>query len=273
MESRSEKTLPRISAFLIIAFLWSWVFWFIGLNYLWTDKTAEGIDRFVWYFFIGVYGPSVSAIMTTFWFGGFRSVAGLLSKLLIWKTSPLVYVLIFFLPLLLVAFGLAGYALFINSVGRLDGYAVLTVPSVLWGALFAGPLGEELGWRGFLLPEFQGKSSAIKSSVIIGVIWYFWHTPLFLAPFGTLVSGSQLTLLPLITYLAVTVSLSCICTWAVNRSDGSVLIAILTHLFANAGLGLLFFPEVIGEYKLIYLLSTPAMAAFALWLVVRTGLR
>ncbi|HCK03333.1 MAG TPA: hypothetical protein DHV86_01025, partial [Methylophilaceae bacterium] len=36
-----------------------------------------------------------------------------------------------------------------------------------WAGLFAGPLGEELGWRGFLLPEFQKRFPNLKSAIII----------------------------------------------------------------------------------------------------------
>lgn len=48
-----------------------------------------------------------------------------------------------------------------------------------------GPLGEELGWRGYLLGEFQTRHSLISSSLIVGVIWGLWHLPLWL------VSGYQ----------------------------------------------------------------------------------
>jgi len=39
--------------------------------------------------------------------------------------------------------------------------------------------GEELGWRGFLLREFQ-EMSFLKASIIIGFIWGIWHAPLIL---------------------------------------------------------------------------------------------
>ncbi|MFT3949610.1 MAG: type II CAAX endopeptidase family protein [Agriterribacter sp.] len=259
--------------FLLIAFLWSWIFWLIGLHHLSAGITDETMDRFARYFYIGVYGPSISAIITTYYFDGFRGVIALLKKLLLWKTSLVIYLVIFFLPLLLIAAGIGIHALFIDNVGHFDRSAITAAPLVLWAALFAGPLGEELGWRGFLLPAFQNSYSPVKSSLIIGVIWYCWHIPLFFAPFGTLVSGATLTILPLITYLAMIVCLSCLCTWAVNRSKGSVLIAILTHLFANAGLGLLFFPQMRDSYKLIYLLSTPAIIIFTLFIAIRTRLR
>jgi len=39
--------------------------------------------------------------------------------------------------------------------------------------------GEELGWRGFMLREFRGKSF-VKASLIIGFTWGIWHAPLIL---------------------------------------------------------------------------------------------
>lgn len=39
--------------------------------------------------------------------------------------------------------------------------------------------GEELGWRGFLVKELS-EVSFIKASIIIGIIWGIWHSPLIL---------------------------------------------------------------------------------------------
>ncbi len=44
-------------------------------------------------------------------------------------------------------------------------------------ALFA--FGEEIGWRGYLLKQFEGKNF-FTSAIIIGVIWGLWHAPLIL---------------------------------------------------------------------------------------------
>lgn len=44
-------------------------------------------------------------------------------------------------------------------------------------AFFA--LGEELGWRGYLLKEMKNQK-LIKASVVIGVVWGLWHFPLIL---------------------------------------------------------------------------------------------
>lgn len=39
--------------------------------------------------------------------------------------------------------------------------------------------GEELGWRGFLLKSFK-EMKFLKASIIIGIIWGIWHSPLIL---------------------------------------------------------------------------------------------
>lgn len=39
--------------------------------------------------------------------------------------------------------------------------------------------GEELGWRGFLLIEFE-KMKFLKASIIMGAIWGIWHAPIIL---------------------------------------------------------------------------------------------
>jgi membrane protease YdiL (CAAX protease family) len=42
-------------------------------------------------------------------------------------------------------------------------------------------LGEEIGWRGFLLEKLRlsGKHSFISRALIVGVIWGIWHVPLY----------------------------------------------------------------------------------------------
>jgi membrane protease YdiL (CAAX protease family) len=41
-------------------------------------------------------------------------------------------------------------------------------------------LGEEIGWRGFLVPELAKQMSFTKLSLLSGIIWAAWHSPLLL---------------------------------------------------------------------------------------------
>jgi membrane protease YdiL (CAAX protease family) len=41
-------------------------------------------------------------------------------------------------------------------------------------------LGEEIGWRGFLVPELTKQMSFTKASLVSGFVWAIWHSPLLL---------------------------------------------------------------------------------------------
>ncbi|HWI62637.1 MAG TPA: CPBP family intramembrane glutamic endopeptidase [Symbiobacteriaceae bacterium] len=57
-----------------------------------------------------------------------------------------------------------------------------TLASGLFFALVQGSTGEEAGWRGFLQPIMEQKAGGvIKGSLLVGLVWSFWHTPLWFA--------------------------------------------------------------------------------------------
>lgn len=51
---------------------------------------------------------------------------------------------------------------------------VVMIPMMLLG----GGL-EEAGWRGILQPELEKKYGYTKATILVAIVWWLWHTPLF----------------------------------------------------------------------------------------------
>ncbi|MBD3219958.1 CPBP family intramembrane metalloprotease [bacterium] len=114
-----------------------------------------------------------------------------------------------------------------------DTWQVALVPLIgLVSAVFgAGPLGEELGWRGWLQPRLIDRWSPGRSHVILGVVWAFWHLPLFVIP--DFRNGLSLPLFVLL-YPVSTIVLSAGLYHVWRNTRGSVFAAILAHGVVNA---------------------------------------
>ncbi len=101
-----------------------------------------------------------------------------------------------------------------------------------------GPMGEEPGWRGFVLPGLQAERSPLLATLILGVLVTLWHFPLWIVPqFG---ASPNDILGDILGTLGVTFWY----TWLFNHTGGSVLMTIVAHategtiqteVFSNAG--------------------------------------
>jgi len=100
--------------------------------------------------------------------------------------------------------------------------------------LLQGATGEEAGWRGFALPRLQNRVGAIKASLILGLLWGFWHLPLWLT---SGLSGSDLLVYILVFNVAI-ISLTFLMTWVANQVPNSLVPVVILHFCFNAGLNL-----------------------------------
>jgi membrane protease YdiL (CAAX protease family) len=97
-------------------------------------------------------------------------------------------------------------------------------------SIVTGATGEELGWRGFLLPRLQEKFNALISTLIVGVIWALWHLPLWT------LEGQVWEAVPYWAFALGAISSSVIFTFVLNNTGGSLLMASLIHFAMNFGL-------------------------------------
>jgi membrane protease YdiL (CAAX protease family) len=93
--------------------------------------------------------------------------------------------------------------------------------------LLGGSMGEEVGWRGYLLPILLKKYTPVGASIILGLIWATWHLPIDLA--------SNIGFTPFIFVFRIiwTLPLAIIFTWYFIKTNGSLLIALFLHTSVN----------------------------------------
>lgn len=95
-----------------------------------------------------------------------------------------------------------------------------------------GSIGEEIGWRGFMLPHLQLKYNPIISSLILGVIWGFWHL------------NFEFGIVGFILYTITVIEISILFTWFYNKTNGNILIAVIFHSFLNIVTRVLLFSQL-----------------------------
>lgn len=127
---------------------------------------------------------------------------------------------------------LIGSLLMTNKVWNVPVYEQFTASwtslLILFGYnLILGPLGEELGWRGFVLNDLQKRFSPLKSAIIVGLAWGFWHTPLWLM---SGYSGLQLVQY-IICFLCGIVAVSIIITAFYNLNHNLIIPIVIHQLF------------------------------------------
>jgi membrane protease YdiL (CAAX protease family) len=116
------------------------------------------------------------------------------------------------------------------NLGALGGpsYLLSYLLSFALVTVLGGPLLEEGGWRGFVLPRMERLHGPLLASVVLGILWALWHLPEFLVPSWTAaMGGGSIVVITLFTITAVTFTI--VITWVFNNTRASLLLAILVH--------------------------------------------
>ena len=206
-------------------------------------------------YYLAVYAPSLSALALTACRSGTSGVLGLLGTLRPRRASIPYYALVLLgWPVVYTVALLLQRAVTGESPPMLDSSRWYWAPVVLATALIvdAGPLGEELGWRGYALPRMlastrarsahQAGSSPLTVALVLGVIWGIWHLPAFFVA-GTAQHDRGMGFLWLL--VGITLS-SVIMTWIYRRTGGDVLAAgVLVHLMNNQSQADLVYVDVV----------------------------
>jgi uncharacterized protein len=219
------KSSRSIGVFLAVAFAWTWVFEFVGRSRQTGEPRVEQLG--VW-LLVASFGPTVGAFVAAAREGGVRTLLRRFGPLRQrWATMLLAgYVLVPAAVVSAVVFSGGQVAKALSETGLL-----VFIPLVGLFSIIGGPLGEEFGWRGVLLPWMLQRWSALTSSIVVGVVWAVWHAPLWTFP--DFIPGLRpIQSVPL--YIVSLVGYAIIMTMLSIRSCGSVAIAMLAHGVFNS---------------------------------------
>jgi membrane protease YdiL (CAAX protease family) len=227
-------------------------------------------------------GPALSAIIVRLLTE--RSIAGIGWGIRDpkWLWIALLLPLAYGLPPYLVAWG-SGMASFVPSLwpkalpyGIQVSGAVAALGLILTVGLFdkvSRALGEEIGWRGLLVPELLKVTSFRNTALISGVIWALWHFPLII--FADYKAAGTPVPFQLGCFALMVISSCFLYTWLRMRS-GSVWPAALLHGAHNLLIQSVFDQATVDKSGAFYL-TTEFGAGIALctivvaWVLLRRG--
>lgn len=213
---------------------------------------------------IAQFGPTLAAFYLTFKRNGKSGVFSLIKQALNFRIPFFWAAIIFLLPFALSA---SAWLLVLNFnrtylPSQFLSNPVLIIPSFLIIFILQGPIPEEFGWRGYALPRLTEKFAFMKATLLLGVIWAFWHLP------GFFMEGVSQSSMPIIPYFITVVALSIIIAWIYYGTGHNLLAALLTHTMFNLSIAL--FPPM--EFKkgadmsgFIYLSILYVIAAFIIY--------
>jgi uncharacterized protein len=174
------------------------------------------------------FGPFLAALVVLALTEGKSGVGRLVRRMVRWRVGLRWYAVALLLPIL-VTLTAAALNVFLlgaqptSSVAELGGWSTFLQTFFLW-LLIPGLAGtwEEPGFRGYALPRLQVGRSALLASLILGVLWAFWHLPFVATGEDIWVDAF---LFPIIW--------SPVYAWLFNNASGSVLIVMLFHNMNN----------------------------------------
>jgi membrane protease YdiL (CAAX protease family) len=262
---RQIRRRPLVGYF-VLAYLVSWLLWAPMLTLYLRDRPETLTLAYLLPAVPGVYGPTIAAIVVTGVTEGRRGIRTLLRSSRPYRAHPAWYAgVLLWYPALYAA----ALTIYIGVSGDQPTFrpaVLLQAPITFLLALSLGPMGEELGWRGFALPRLHRAHGAVKASLILGTLWLFWHLPATLVP-GVALPAVRVTPEVVLHYAMMVLGYTFVFTYAYRRTSGSVWMMILLHGSINATAAIVI-PFVWGRPRPEELAGSRWIVAALVWATV-----
>ena len=225
---------------------------FAGMLFVPGAQSPEGWPGLpIW--LLAIWSPSVTAMIMAYRQGKLKN---LLKRLVAFRAAgPASTIML--TPILV----LAVFVILSGQAPDLSAVSPLLLVGLLGLNLVLGPLGEELGWRGFLLPALEIRMGWLGAAIVVGAIWIVWHAPLWLF-------DSPQSAIPFWAFASHAMLYSILMAAAHRLAPTSLVPAVVLHLLFNVTVALAIMWNVANIVS-FYTISLPI---YALATIVISGL-
>ena len=205
-----ERTFVAIAVFLLLVFPLSWYPWILSLI---AHRGNGGPNPL---------GVLVAGLVASTVWRGWRGARDLLLGIVKVRAPLITWVVALLSSFAFLALAL-GVAKAIGIVVRWAPPSSDLADRFVFTLLFVA-LGEEPGWRGFLLPALQRSLHPLIATLVVALVWAPWHLPLL---------GTEFAWPIVPAFLASLLGGAILLSWIYNASGGSVLLPMLLHAMLN----------------------------------------
>ena len=216
------------AAYILLAFSWTWLIAFTMLLTGLADDVTNPSPVFILSGILSNVSPSLAALLVTRISGGKEGLKKLLGGFKVKGKRGWTGLTLIIVPAVTALTTLISH--FVFHEYRFALVAPMIAMGLVW-PLFSS-MGEEFGWRGYLLPRLIKRFGVLKAALLLGIVWEVWHLPMHYMVYRTYGSYMIPAFLT-IGFLNLTLNAVIMAViYAVNK--GSVKLMVLYHYTITA---------------------------------------
>jgi membrane protease YdiL (CAAX protease family) len=220
--SAESTSAGSLLVFFLLAYALMWVCFFtVALAHI-PAHSPLGVSLLL----LGAFAPAVAALSLTVRAEGGTGVSALLSRVVQWQVPARWYVFALSYTVAVKLMVALTYRLITGVWPRFSSdpwYGIIA--AILFSTPFQA--GEEIGWRGYALPRLASRFGLAPASVLLGLIWGFWHLPQFFIAEGDTYGQSFFLFVAEVTAMSVAMA------WLWAHTRRSLLLPMLLHAAIN----------------------------------------
>jgi membrane protease YdiL (CAAX protease family) len=235
VKQHDEVNVSGIWSFFILTYIIAALTW--GLMVVFqipgasaTSTTIKATSIGLILLFLGGFSPSIAGIIMTWRVGGRAGLRNLWNRTTQFNFGWKWYLVIVLMPIVVLIVQVAVHLIRGETLKQspLFIHPLSLIGFTISSAILGGALAEEFGWRGFALDRLLNRWNLWGASTIVGILWVFWHLPLFFIP-GTLQQSHGNVIIEFPIFALWIMSLAFLFSWLYINTNRSLLAVLLFH--------------------------------------------